>query len=300
MGKLEKFFASVFGISASEYSGFLWLVTTIVLCSLGLFLVDKFTYNPYDNYEKDAAMLDSILVHMGSIEPAYVERPSQINRFTFDPNKVSYDQLLELGIPTWLAQQLIKYRNKGGRFKGAEDLKKLYNFPDSLYTQIAPYVVVKHVVRKKNVIVAHEPPTFKKKAVVELAPFDLNKADTSMLQTIKGIGGVLSKRIVTYRDKLGGFLARQQLYEVYHLDTATIDSLMQIAYISTDFIPQKISINEVNEKQLAAHPYVSWKQARLIVAYRNQHGDFKNKESLLDVYLINNEWLEKIGPYLSF
>ena len=303
MTKIRQFFASLFGISSSEFSGFTWLIVTAVVCITVLFVVNKATLHPYTNYEADARILDSLLVVMENSGKGEGIK-NTINYFEFDPNTASNEQLIQLGFPEWLAERLIKYRNKGGKFGKADDLLSLYGFPETLYAQVAPYVRIEEVKLEKEAL--HEMPaqaeleTKNEKTSKPLPRFDLNHADTAMLQTVKGIGSVLSNRIVSYRNKLGGFVHIRQLTEVYNLDSATIEELLQTAFISPDFKPSQIAINSVDEKQLAAHPYLSWKQAKLIIAYRNQHGNFDNAEALLNVYSINSEWLEKIAPYLSF
>ncbi|MCB0495083.1 MAG: helix-hairpin-helix domain-containing protein [Cyclobacteriaceae bacterium] len=304
MHKIRQFFTSLLGISSSEFSGFTWLIVTAAVCAFSLFVVDRVTRNPYSNYEKDSQLLDSLVRIMGNGKESPKEVSATTEYFEFDPNEASHEDLIRLGFPDWLTRQLINYRDKGGKFQEKEDLLKLYNFPDSLYKKVAPYVHIRPSTKVNEVKVTksenEQKPAYEKVKNKPLPQFDLNLADTSMLQTIKGIGSVLSNRIVVYRDKLGGFINAQQLHEVYNLDSTAISTLMETAFIKPDFEPIKIDINSVDEKQLSAHPYISWKQAKLIVAYRNQHGKFANKEALLNVYSINKKWLEKIEPYLAF
>lgn len=304
MGKVKHFFTSLLGASSSEFSGFVWLVATATICAIALFIVDRATQQPYSNYENDSKLLDSLLQVMNKTEAKQTVTKTTISYFEFDPNTASKEQLLQLGFPGWLARQLINYRSKGGNFRKSEDLLKLYNFPDTLYEQVAPYVRISQQKKKGREVIERDAKSVPK-VVVENKPktlpaFDINTADTAVLQTIKGIGSVLSNRIITYRDKLGGFIDPIQLYEVYHLDSTTINTLLGKAYITEGYTPARVSINVMGEKELAAHPYITWKQAKLIVAYRNQHGDFTNRESLLNVYSINEEWLQKIEPYLTF
>jgi len=44
-----------------------------------------------------------------------------------------------------------------------------------------------------------------RRAVFELAPIDLNRADAEVLASLRGIGPELAGRIIVYRDKQGGF-----------------------------------------------------------------------------------------------
>ena len=133
-----------------------------------------------------------------------------------------------------------------------------------------------------------------------LSVFDINLADTSILQTIQGIGPVLASRIVSFREKLGGFVDPNQLYQVYYLDSIVVDRLKKVSIIAPDFVPDKIKINLSEVEDLAAHPYISWNQARLIVAYRSQHGAFSETWDLTNVYSIDEPLVQKITPYVTF
>ena len=63
---------------------------------------------------------------------------------------------------------------------------------------------------------------------------------------------------------------------------------------------QKIKINQISEEALKTHPYISWKQARTIVMYRNNHGVFEHLEAVAACMAFKQAELEKLAPYLSF
>ncbi len=301
---------NLFGISASEYIGFKWLVLTILLCASGLWFVHKLTYTPYANYNQDMAKLDSLLALMD--KPAFANRNvnQPITLSYFDPNTATQEELQNVGFPNWLAKRVIKYRVAGGKFYAPKDLLKIYDLPDSLYLQIKNYIRIKtanksfNKTNRRNLRAAaakslKQIPLPKPNLAI-LQSFDLNKADTSVLQTVKGIGSKLSNRIVNYRALLGGFISSNQLYQIYKLDSAVIDNLLKVGVIATDFKPQKLNINEASKEQLAAHPYINWSQAKLLIAYRNQHGKFQSLQDLTKVYSINEGWAKKIASYLTF
>ncbi|MEL6358448.1 MAG: helix-hairpin-helix domain-containing protein [Bacteroidota bacterium] len=104
--------------------------------------------------------------------------------------------------------------------------------------------------------------------------FNMNTADEAQFRTIKGIGEVLSARIVKFRDKLGGFVRPSQYEEVYGLRPEVVQRLKKYTYISPSFRPQCLNINTADIRTLAAHPYLTLQQARAIVRYREQHGPF--------------------------
>lgn len=132
----------------------------------------------------------------------------------------------------------------------------------------------------------------------QLQPFDINAADAAQLSTVKGIGPVFSTRIVKFRDRLGGFVSQTQYQEVYGLSPEVVDHLKEYTYIGASFYPNKLDINTADAQALAAHPYLTYQQARSIVRYRAQHGPFTAIEALSALVLIDPSTLEKAHPYL--
>ena len=124
----------------------------------------------------------------------------------------------------------------------------------------------------------------------------LNTADSTDLKQLPGIGNKFSKRIVKYRDKLGGFYKKDQLLEVYGIDSLLF--LRISLYLSQDSVFRKIDINNATVQTLQAHPYITYKQANAIVKYREQHGVFHTITDLRQIYVLDDQWLQKIKPYL--
>jgi DNA uptake protein ComE-like DNA-binding protein len=60
---------------------------------------------------------------------------------------------------------------------------------------------------------------------------NLNTASASDLLPIHGIGPVLSKRIIKYRDAIGGYTHKHQLYKVYGLDSVVALRLFDYFYV---------------------------------------------------------------------
>lgn len=136
-------------------------------------------------------------------------------------------------------------------------------------------------------------------AVRKTLRFDLNTADTSQLISVRGIGSTLASRIVRYRERLGGFVSMDQLYEVFRLDSAAVNALRRVAYISDDYAPVRINVNVTDEYHLSRHPYVGRNLARLIVTYRFQHGPFSSLEDLRKIHQVNDSVYRRITPYLA-
>jgi len=127
----------------------------------------------------------------------------------------------------------------------------------------------------------------------------LNEADAESLTKIKGIGAVFSDRIVKYREKLGGFHQIEQLLEVYGISEEVYGKIKNCCLIKEEKI-RKININQMSVQDLAKHPYMDYKKAKILVAFRETHGLFDKTEDLLKIALIDSVWLNKIKPYLAF
>ncbi|MCM1168984.1 MAG: helix-hairpin-helix domain-containing protein [Bacteroides sp.] len=126
---------------------------------------------------------------------------------------------------------------------------------------------------------------------------DLNKADTFDLQEIHGIGPAFAKRIVKYRESLGGFVCIEQLHEVWGIDSGLFDNIRAHIYIK-NVRPVQININEADIRTLKKHPYLDYFQAKEIYLYRQQYGAFTLVEDVRQVNLMDSGTFARIAPYL--
>lgn len=208
----------------------------------------------------------------------------------FDPNTASEEELIRLGLPPRTAKTLIKYRSKGGKFRKPEDLKKLYTLSPSDYGRLAPYVVIAGTAQ----------PSFDNRKEQSIVPqiVNLNVADADGLMSLRGIGPGYSKRILGFREALGGFIKVEQLQEVYGFPDSTYQQLKDKFVVDAKDI-RKINVNTAGEQDLGKHPYIGKKLAANIIKLRNDLGAFREIEQLRQVPLINEEKYRKIAPYLS-
>jgi len=288
----------VVGISKGEANALLILVPLMIVIIVTMPIIRSHNINRYSNYVRDQAILDSMISSMQytKVSDSKSNTNKQISYAAFDPNNCSLDLLVSNGIPQFLAERIISYRSKGGQFRKKEDLQKIYGFDDQLYTNIYPYIqIVETNIAKSNK--PFYPKSKKKKFTIQ--PFDINSADTATLRQIYGIGDKLSLRIVNFRDKLGGFMYRSQLSQVYGLDSVVVDSLMEYGSISGTFNPNRLNVNTDTIKHLSSHPYIDYKVAKAIVNYRRQHGDYKSVEDIKKVYFVDDSLFNRISIYLK-
>lgn len=128
---------------------------------------------------------------------------------------------------------------------------------------------------------------------------DINTADTSRLQLLRGIGPVFASRIVKYRSLLGGFVSTSQLLEVYGMTTDRFSSIAHHLTLSKSSV-NLLPINSASLDQLRRHPYLDYYQARAIVDYRNSVGPIRNYSDLLKINLIDDSTARKIGDYIQY
>lgn len=292
---LRKLVRNTFGFSRAQANGFVILLPII---SIALFSEPVFRWwvsQRTEDFSKERAELDSLYSDWQNNKQEQnqiaLKEEAAVSYFNFDPNTASAEELTALGFSKGLAKRLLNYREKGGRFKVKSDVKKLYGMDSAFYQALVPFISL------PVEIGTHDEIPFSAKKKFE--PFDLNEADTTQLKSIYGIGSKLALRIVKYRNKLGGFVHKNQLKEVYGLDTTVVNKLYKASFLSANFIPQKININSADELIFASHPYINKKIASAIVTYRFQHGNFQSIEDIKKVKLVDEAWFQKILPYLT-
>jgi DNA uptake protein ComE-like DNA-binding protein len=210
----------------------------------------------------------------------------------FNPNAYSQKDWLNLGLSIKQADVVLRFTERG--VYNETDFKKIFVIPDELFALIKDSIVYTEkpaYVAGTNNKAANEN---KKKVVI-----DLNTASQEQLVSIPGIGEYVAGRIINYRDKLGGFIKKEQLLEISKVDIdlyARIEGYLKL----NDMEFRKISINTADAKELQAHPYIDWGVANSIVKIRNQkENKYKSIEEIKVSVLIDEELFEKIKPYLS-
>lgn len=139
---------------------------------------------------------------------------------------------------------------------------------------------------------------YKKPPEPKINAVDFSEADSIILQVVPGIGEVLAGRIIKYRESLGGLHKKQQILEVYGVTGEVANRLFEYFTFSPS-IQKMIKVNELDAAGLAEHPYINYGHAKVIVAYRKQHGKYSKPEDLLNIKIFNEEWLERLRPYLE-
>ncbi|GHT77676.1 hypothetical protein AGMMS50262_19320 [Bacteroidia bacterium] len=149
--------------------------------------------------------------------------------------------------------------------------------------------------------VAHRSPAVypKTEKLVQGTVIELNTADTTDLKKIPGIGPAFARRIVQYRNLLGGYHRIEQLQEVYGMYEELYEKITPFLTIDGQQLTQ-ISVNSTSLDQLRAHPYINFYHAKAIIELRKKKGRLENigELQLLEEFT-PADWL-RIAPYLAF
>jgi competence ComEA-like helix-hairpin-helix protein len=128
---------------------------------------------------------------------------------------------------------------------------------------------------------------------------DINRATAEEWRAFRGIGPILSDRIISYRERLGGFYSVDQVAEVYGLSDSVFATLLPYLHVKSPQI-RLIYVNRDDSTRLMEHPYISKTLAKQMVGYRERIQRYAQAEDLLKLYSMNDSLLLKIRPYLSF
>jgi competence ComEA-like helix-hairpin-helix protein len=127
---------------------------------------------------------------------------------------------------------------------------------------------------------------------------DINTADSAAWVALNGIGPGFAKRILTYREKLGGFYQVDQLKEVYGLDSVWVKENKALLKVGAG-VYRFLKINQVEWKDFK-HPYLPYGQSKVVLAYRKQHGPLKDFETLQQMPLLDLVAWRRLRPYISY
>lgn len=230
----------------------------------------------------------------------------------FDPNTADSSTLVHLGLKKWQASNMLKYRAKGGRYRKAEDMKKLYGMTDSMYQALLPYIQIdtlaiqqyRDSIYRSRIDTVQTDSLPRYVSLKRDTVLNLRTADTTELKLIRGIGSYRAQQIVRYRKQLGGFTRVEQLCEIKALkpllsDTLSADSLLAHFWLDS-IIVEPLSVNSASLERLQRHPYLSFEQAKAIYELRRRKSRLTSMEPLQGLECFTPDELQRIEPYLSF
>lgn len=303
--RFKKYLDSLFVLSKSERNGAMVLLSIVLILIVVRFLfpvliISKKEFEP--DYDQRIGQLEKIKDSLNKVntrsqslksgrtfdkreKETVVEKKGDLRnvsvvKFQFNPNLVSYNELIQLGFPTYVARNLLNYRDKGGFFRKTEDLRKIYGVDSVLFATVQTYIVIPDEKAENKTLI------------------EINGADSAILTSLPGIGPVYASRICKYRKSLGGFVKIEQLKEVYQLPEETY-LLMKDYLTLEESTVQKININFADINELRKHPYCKYELARKIIDYRSTKGFIQSVEQLQKDSILEMTTFKRFSPYLK-
>ena len=217
--------------------------------------------------------------------------------FPFNPNFLSDFKGYVLGMSTEEIDRLLAFRKENKWINSVKDFKKVTKVSDSLLNKISPYFKfpdwISNSKQKKNYLKkGFKEKTFQQKV-------DLNITTQEQLEKVNGIGKVKSKKIIDYRNKLGGFSDDIQIYQLYGLDYQVINKVLNEFTVKTPKEIIKMNFNSISASDIATIPGISFDLAKRIWEYRILNEQIESFSQLQNIEGLTKRKLQGIQLYLK-
>lgn len=278
-------------ITKKEWNGLVVLVVLIVLVLAAPYVFQLFRKDSALNlkdFDKAVAQLSAIEKPNNSSNnnPGSDDKIAHPVMFSFNPNNLTIAQWKQLGLSEHQANVIKHYEAKGGTFHNKADVKKMYSITPEDYKRLEPYINISEI-------------EFTSKKAKPGVIIELNSADSAKLTEIRGVGPGFATRIIRYRKQLGGFINKEQLKEIYGVDSSKYAEIKDGVSVNPTHLT-KININSISFDQLRLFPYFAYKQVNAIIQYRTQHGNYNSIADMKNVAILDDGILRKIEPYIVF
>lgn len=223
---------------------------------------------------------------------------SEAALFPFDPNTADSAAFVRLGLPAWMARNILRYRSKQGKFRRPEDFRKIYGLTDRQYRSLLPYIRIAQETELKDSVQLFTRLKEYKDTLFKYAAgtvIELNGADTAELKKIPGIGSGIARMIVNYRSQLGAFHRIEQLEDI-HLKAELLRPWFSIDSRSV----RRINVNKASVQRMMSHPYINFYQAKAIVEHRKKNGKINSLKELSLYEEFSPADFERMKPYVCF
>lgn len=169
--------------------------------------------------------------------------PRSYESFRFNPNTVTLTDLCRLGFSRKQAESIVRYREKGGRFRRKSDFARSFVVSDTIYARLEKFI--------------------------DIPLLDINAADSADFDALPGIGGYFAAKMVEYRERLGGYSYKEQLMDIRNLDEARLAVFIDLICVGPS---GAFGLWSLPADSLRLHPYIGdWRTAKAVVLYRDNN-----------------------------
>ncbi len=224
------------------------------------------------------------------------------SRFIFDPNTADSSMLMSLGFSSYAARNIVKYRKSGGVFYSGSDVAKIYGIDTATFNELLPYIHIDTMALAKRYTSYYaedkKENLYPKKYLTDTV-IELNMSDSTLLMKIPGIGRGFAYRILTYREKLGGYHSMSQLKEVEGVSDSVYTSWEKWLRVDSCLV-RPLHINEASLTKLYRHPYIDFYQAKVIKELSREYGHIDGWEQFCLLEEFTESDFKRLRPYVDF
>ncbi|WP_343487826.1 helix-hairpin-helix domain-containing protein [Allomuricauda sp. d1] len=289
---------SHFKFTKQERRGIFFLLLIIVLLQGAYFFVK---WNAIDKDDSSFEIDEAQQAAIDSLK-AIASKKKAVKTYPFNPNFITDYKGYALGMSPEEIDRLHKFREKNLYVNSAAEFQQVTHVSDSLLNAISPYFKFPDWVVKRKKSTINNKQKLSSPTLVGLGETvtDLNSATAEQLRSIHGIGEKLSARIVKFRNRLGGFMVNEQLYDVYGLEPEVVERALEHFQVLHPPEIKKIDVNTASIDELASLAYIRYGLAERIIDYRQQNGRIDSLDELAAVEGFPKEKIARIGLYLLF
>ena len=286
-------FKSQFVFNTQQRLGILLLV---ILISFLLGLYHFFSFGNEEVLDISSSEVIAIQRSIDSLIAAETEARKP-KLFPFNPNFITDHKAYTLGMSPEEFDRLKKYRETDQWINSISDFKTVTRVSDSLLSKISPLFKFPDWVTNPKSKKTNYSKNFSVRTHAQ--KIDLNTASKEDLIQVSGIGEALSDRIINYREKLGGFTADIQLFNVYGLDSNVVTRALNMFTVKTPKKIVKMDINTASASDISTIPGISFDMAKTIWEFRRLRESIADFSELEKIEGLTASKIALIQLYLS-
>ena len=282
--------------SREHRSGIFLLLLLIFFGQLSYFFLSENLFQKKEIKEDKAWLL--VQNEIDSLKQKVATKKDTI--YPFNPNFITDYKGYKLGLSVAEIDRLHQFRNQNKYVNSPEDFQKVTKVSDEVLSKISPYFKFPDWVANKSNSTSEKFHKFLPKEKVSIIQKDINIATREDLIAVYGIGEKLADKILSEKEKLGGFVSMEQFQFMWGISPEAIDDLQKRFFVKNTFGIKKIAINDLPMKELAKFPYFNYALAKEIVVYRTMNNGIKDIADLTKIKGMPNEKIKIIALYLEF
>lgn len=291
--ELKQLFRDYFTFNKTERKGFTVLGILLVFALILNYMADRIDLSkPADFTEAKRLILELEQLQNKELSNR------QLILFSFNPNTIPSEILDSLDLPRQIKSNLLRYRQRGGVFKSANDFRRLYGMNDSIFAMIESYIDIPAIEKSST-------PKTSQVVVNELFSFDPNTVSAEELELL-GLNSYQRRNLISYRERGGKFKTKTDVLKIYGIDDELFEKLepwIDIILPDDNAISSKsietIDINLADSLQFIQIPGIGPAFSGRIIRYRQSLGGFHTVSQIMEVFGMTTERYGQIEPYLT-